>query len=130
MLYARCCRMKLKYRLMYPTIITIFNVCALFAKFEAKETAGVFSLLFCSMFVWAPTLIKKIFKVNIPALFEYAGITQMFFCIGFGSGLGFYYRVGCWDIIAHTVSGVLWSFGALWFLFMFKQKFIIVIFRY
>jgi len=114
--------MKINYRLRVPTIITIFCVCAILAKMEMDDTSGIFSLSFCAAFVWAPSLIKKIFRVNIPALFEYAGLFQMTFCLAFGSGLAFYYRVSNWDIIAHTFSGVLWSFGALWFLNILGQK--------
>ena len=114
--------MKLKYRLLVPTMMTIFNVCAILAKLEMKSTGGIVSLLVSTAFVWLPTLVKRIFKVNIPALFEYCALIQIFCAIGLGSGLAFYYRVGFWDILAHTFSGVLFSFGALWLLNILKQK--------
>lgn len=114
--------MKLNYRLKFPVIVNIFCVCAILAKLELNQTDGLFSLVICCAIVWAPSLIKRIFRVNIPALFEYAGLWQMTFCIAFGSGLDFYYLVPSWDIIAHTFSGVLWSFGALWFLNVLGQK--------
>ena len=114
--------MKINYRLKVPAIVNIFCICAILAKLELKQSDGIFSILVCCALVWVPSLVKKIFRINIPALFEYAGLWQMTFCIAFGSGLDFYYLIPAWDIIAHTFSGVLWSFGALWFLNVLNQK--------
>jgi hypothetical protein len=114
--------MNVKYRITMPAIMTIIAACAILAKIEMGETGGIFSVVLCMGLIWIPTLMKKFLKINIPAIFEYTGLMQMFCCIALGSGLGFYYIFGAWDIIAHTVSGVLWSFGALWFLHTIGQK--------
>ena len=114
--------MNVKYRITMPTFMTIACICAICAKLEMNNNGGIFSIILCMGFIWVPTLIKKFLKINIPAIFEYTGLLQIFCCIALGSGLGFYYIFGAWDIIAHTVSGVLWSFGALWFLHTVGQK--------
>ena len=114
--------MNVKYRLLVPSMMNIFCLCAVLAKLEMRETTGIFSIVFCALFLWVPSLIKRFLRINIPAIFEYTGICQMFACIALGSGLGFYYLFPAWDIIAHTVSGTLWSFGALWFLYICRQK--------
>ena len=114
--------MNVKYRIEVPTVMTIICICAICAKLEMNNHGGMFSVILCMFMIWIPTLLKKFLKINIPAIFEYTGLLQMFCCIALGSGLGFYYIFGAWDIIAHTVSGVLWSFGALWFLHTIGQK--------
>lgn len=67
-----------------------------------------------------PLLIKKQFRINIPAEFELLAILFIFASLYLGEIRGYYSRFWWWDIVLHAASGVL--MGIVGFLLVYVMN--------
>ncbi len=93
--------------------VSIFSVFYLF--FGNHEHGLYKNLIIISIIpvMLIPTLLNKLFKVNINPEIELVYLIFIFFGYFLGSILNFYYKIGIYDKIIHGLSGVMTSILAI-----------------
>ena len=75
------------------------------------------------LFSYVPRLIERNYKVQLPIEFEIVIVTFVYAAIFLGEAEDFYYRFWWWDLMLHTVSGVVLGFTAFLALYiLYSQK--------
>jgi len=63
----------------------------------------VYSGIFCTVFVFVPTLMRRYLDISMPVALEFLLFLALFLHVG-GGALGIYDVFGPWDIVTHFVS--------------------------
>jgi hypothetical protein len=75
---------------------------AIFAVFRGPEV-WVYSGIFCAVFAFVPTLLRRYADINIPVRLEFLLFLALFLHVG-GGALGLYNMFWSWDMLTHFVS--------------------------
>lgn len=63
----------------------------------------VYSGIFCTVFVFVPTLMRRYLDLSMPVALEFLLFLALFLHVG-GGALGIYDVFGPWDVVTHFVS--------------------------
>ncbi len=77
-------------------------VLAIKAVFSGPEV-WVYSGIFCTVFVFVPTLMRRYLDLSMPVTLEFLLFLALFLHVG-GGALGIYDVFGPWDMVTHFVS--------------------------
>ena len=77
-------------------------ILAIKAIFSGPEV-WVYSGIFCTVFVFVPTLMRRYLDISIPVALEFLLFLALFLHVG-GGALGIYDMFGPWDLVTHFVS--------------------------
>lgn len=100
--------------LIYKIIVTPTNIAnELSGKFKGDYIITLLQCLLGLTVMIVPIILSKKFKLTIPTNMYLVFVIFLYGSIFFGEVRSFYYRVPHWDLIMHTLSGVM--LGALGF---------------
>jgi len=88
-------------------------------------SGNIYRILVCLSIIPAmlvPTMLKKIFKLNLTKSVEFVYLIFVFFALFLGSIANFYHIVNNYDKIIHLTSGIVTAFLALYLLINFKKS--------
>lgn len=107
----------------YLLIIVMCSV-SLYSGINEIITNDVYDMLIALSIIpimFLPYIIKRMFKVRINDSIIFVYLVFIFFAHFLGSVLNFYNLIRYYDRIAHLISGIVASFGALIVLILCKQ---------
>ncbi len=105
-------------------IIIITSLISLFYGVKNIITNDIYEMLICLSIIpimFLPYIIKRLFKIKINDSIIFMYLIFIFFAHFLGSIINLYNSIKYYDRIAHLISGILTSFGALIILILFKH---------
>lgn len=74
------------------------------------------------LFSYVPRLIERNYRIELPIEYEVIAVLFIYAAIFLGEAYGFYYRFWWWDLVLHTLSGVILGFAAFLVLYILHMQ--------
>ena len=110
-----------KLNLLLTIIASIGGICC---SINPVMNGNIYKTLICLSIIpvmLVPTILKKLFKLNLTPSVEFIYLIFVFFAHFLGSIVNFYHTVNNYDKIIHLSSGTVTAFFALYLLINFKK---------
>lgn len=102
----------------------IASIGGIYFSIEPIMNGNIYKTLICLSIIpvmLVPTILKKLFKLNLTPSVEFVYLIFVFFAHFLGSIVNFYHTVNNYDKIIHLASGTVTAFFALYLLINFKK---------
>lgn len=102
----------------------IASIGGIYFSIEPIMNGNIYKTLICLSIIpvmLVPTILKKLFKLNLTPSVEFVYLIFVFFAHFLGSIVNFYHTVNNYDKIIHLASGTVTAFFALNLLINFKK---------
>ena len=100
-------------------LIVIASIGGIYFSINPIINGNIYKILICLSIIpvmLVPTILKKLFKLNLTPSVEFVYLIFVFFAHFLGSIVNFYHTVNNYDKIIHLASGTVTAFFALYLL--------------
>jgi len=102
----------------------IASIGGIYFSIEPIMNGNIYKILICLSIILVmlvPTILKKIFRLNLTPTVEFVYLIFVFFAHFLGSIVNFYHTINNYDKIIHLASGTVTAFFSLYLLINLKK---------
>ena len=100
----------------YPSIVMVFSIICLILQpfcYDGITFINFVQLIGCALLCFVIPIFTRIFKIDIPFVFNYLVCTHIVISMCLGNALKFYSLISWWDLLAHGLFGAICTCGLL-----------------